>query len=109
MVSTSTYERTNVTPWPTSQWMIWVARARHVLHRVLALDLAHESDRVLEEVSRVLAGAIGGEGLVEMDVGLDEGRRGELPGGVDLAGGGAGRGGRSNPWAQVRVCGLSKG
>src|SRR5262249_12871813 len=56
-----------------------------VVDGVMTLDLAHDGDRVLEEVRRVLAGPVRGERLVQMDVWLDEGRRGEVAGRVDFA------------------------
>ena len=64
-----------------------------VVQRVAALDLPHDRDGLLEEVRRVLARAVGGERLVEVDVRLDEGWRREAPAGVDLARGAAGEAG----------------
>ncbi len=59
----------------------------NVFHRVGTLDLAHDGDGLFENIGRILPRAVRGEGLVEMDVGLDERRRGQAPGGVELLGG----------------------
>jgi hypothetical protein len=61
-----------VTPWPTSQWDDAGGAGGDVVHRVAALDLPHDRDGLLEHVRRVLARAVGGERLVEVDVRLDE-------------------------------------
>ena len=51
-----------------------------VVHRVGALDAAHDRDGLLEDVGRILARTVHGERLVEVDVWRDEGRRREAAG-----------------------------
>ncbi len=57
-----------------------------LLHRVGRLPLPQDLDRLPERAGAIGADVFGHEHLVEVDVGIDEGRRQEPPAGLDLAG-----------------------